>query len=363
MRRNQLPRDPGDRDEPKREALRGAPSDRRQAHGGNWTVAQSIQAYLDSVRLARSPNTARAYRNGLAAFVALLQDLGVDPEALPARQVAEEWIAQFAASLKDHAPASERLYLTAVTGWYEFLAAERVASVNLPRVRLLVRQRARRPGQRLPQFPRHAIEAIVEYATNLAQAAFEDPTARLRGLRDRAFLITLADTGLRVHEACGMRRGDVDWAEGRALLIGKGDRQAVVRFSRRALSALKDYLAARAALDGASGRPLASLPLFARHDRGAGRKVLPVTTTTGRSIVHQRAREALGADSADAVTPHSFRHYFVTVVLRASGGNLKLAQELARHRSIAVTQRYAHLSDDELDRGYFDVFDAKDKPG
>jgi integrase/recombinase XerC len=48
----------------------------------------------------------------------------------------------------------------------------------------------------------------------------------------------------------------------------------------------------------------------------------------------------------------------VTKVLHASG-NLKLAQELARHKSIAVTQRYAHLNDDELDRGYFNIFEDK----
>ena len=61
--------------------------------------------------------------------------------------------------------------------------------------------------------------------------------------------------------------------------------------------------------------------------------------------------EAIGEESAGTITPHSFRHYFVTTVLRGSGGNLKMAQELARHRNIAVTQRYAHLSDDELDKG------------
>ncbi len=112
--------------------------------------------------------------------------------------------------------------------------------------------------------------------------------------RDRAFLYTLADTGLRVHEACGMRRGDLDWNEGRAIVIGKGDRQAVVRFSKRSLNALKDYLRARSTLDGASGRPLSSLPLFARHDLGAGKKVKPVTTATGRNIVNQRVEEVLG---------------------------------------------------------------------
>jgi integrase len=149
----------------------------------------------------------------------------------------------------------------------------------------------------------------------------------------------------------------VDWNEGRANIIGKGDRQAIVRFSSRSLKALRDYLSARGKLDGASGRPLTSLPLFARHDKGAGKKVKPITTTTGRNIVQQRVRESLGESAVGTITPHSFRHYFVTTVLRGSGGNLKLAQELARHKNIAVTQRYAHLSDDELDKGYWDIFE------
>ena len=42
-----------------------------------------------------------------------------------------------------------------------------------------------------------------------------------------------------------------------------------------------------------------------------------------------------------------------------SSGNLKLAQELARHRNIAVTQRYTHLSNDELDRGFREAMDKK----
>ena len=89
--------------------------------------------------------------------------------------------------------------------------------------------------------------------------------------------------------------------------------------------------------------------------------MLPISTTTARAIVRQQVGQTLGETHRGSITPHSFRHYFVTTVLRGSGGNLKLAQELARHRSIAVTQRYAHLSDDELDRGYFEIFDSGEK--
>lgn len=323
----------------------------------NKTVLDTMNDFLDGVTLARSRNTARTYANAMRSFAETLDAIGVDPEEAPLGQIKEDWIADFAADLKSYAPASERLYLSAATSWYEFLAAENLADINLPRVRLLIRQRARRPGQRLPQFPRHAIEDVLEYSTKLDNSIAKDERERLRNYRDRAFLLTLADTGLRVHEACNLRRGDVDWNEGRAVLIGKGDRQAVVRFSQRSLQALRQYLRQRAELDGASGKSLASLPVFSRHDRGAGSKVLPISTTTGRAIVHQRVEEAIGKEAQGSITPHSFRHYFVTTVLRGSGGNLKLAQELARHRNIAVTQRYAHLSDDELDRGYAEIFD------
>lgn len=322
------------------------------------TLDEAFDRYLDGVGLARSANTARTYRQALASFRRSLVSRGLDPSRLPASDATEDWISGFAQDLKPRAPATERLYLTAAAGWYEFLAAEQLAEVNLARLHLLIRQRARRPGVRLPQFPRTAIEQVLEHVETLPPAS-SDPNERLRRLRDRAFLLTLADTGLRVHEACRLRRGDLDWDEGQALLIGKGNRQAVVRFSRRSLRALRDYLRARSTLDGGSGKALSAIPLFARHDRGAGKKVRPITTTTGRTIVNEAVVAALGPEAVGTITPHSFRHYFVTTVLRGSGGNLKLAQELARHRNIAVTQRYAHLSDDELDRGYHEIFDGR----
>jgi site-specific recombinase XerD len=318
-----------------------------------------MDLYLETVQLARSENTARTYRNAMLAFMHVLAEHDIHPDTIEITALSDDAISWLTIALKQYSPATERLYLTAVTGFYEFLDAERLAEPNLSRIRRLIRQRARKPGQRLPQFPRDNIENTIEYAINLASAPVEENIDWLRNLRDRAFILTLADTGLRVHEACNLQRGDIDWNEGKALIIGKGDRQAVVRFSNRSLGALKDYLAARAALDGGSGRPLASLPLFARHDPGAGKKVKPITTTTGRNIISQRVKEALGEQFMEKITPHSFRHYFVTTVLRASGGNLKVAQELARHRNIAVTQRYAHLSDDDLDQAYFEMFDEK----
>ena len=319
------------------------------------TVNIALAKYLDSVKMARSAHTARTYSNAVNVFCAALLKNGLDPSETPVDKLSEDAISWLVKYLKDRSPATERLYVQAMASFYEYVAAERLADVNLPRLRLLIRQRARRPGIRLPQFPAEDIAQVLEFVSAQAFSAGLEETERLRALRDRSFLLTLADTGLRVHEACRLRRGDVDWNEGQAVVIGKGDKQAIVRFSTRSLHALKDYLGERAALDGGSGKPLAALPLFARHDRGAGRKVKNLATRTGQNIVHERVEQALGKTASGHITPHSFRHYFVTTVLRASG-NLKMAQELARHTSIQVTQRYAHLSNDELDKGYHDIF-------
>lgn len=326
------------------------------------TISEAISKYLDMVKLSRSRHTMLAYKNALNIFRETLRSNALEPASTPIENLTEDLISPLADHLKVFASATEQLYLQAVKGFYEYVDAERLTEINQSRVRVLIRQRSRRPGIRFPQFPADDIEALllkVQTVENLLVSAGEDEDAanvKLRAYRDRAFLLTLADTGFRVHEACNLRRGDIDWNEGRAIIIGKGDKQAVVRFTSRSLQAIKDYLAQRATLDGNSGRQLSSLPLFARHDKGAGKKVKPMTPTTGRNIVKERVEHFLGKDMVGRITPHSFRHYFVTTVLRGTG-NLKIAQELARHANIQVTQRYAHLSDDELDKAYYDVFE------
>lgn len=327
------------------------------------SISTVINNYLEIIKLARSKQTMLTYRNALRVFREVLANNKIDPETAPIDRLKEELISPFAGYLKTYSPATEQVYMQAIKGFYEYVDSEQMAEINQSRIRVLIRQRSRRPGFRFPQFPMENIEQLLQQVENvesiIARLNDEDQTnARLRAYRDRALLLTLADTGLRVHEACKLRRGDIDWNEQRAIIIGKGDKQAVIRFTARSIQAIKDYLFERAALDGNSGRQLTSLPIFARHDKGAGKKVKPMTPTTGRRIVQERVSQLLGPQMVGTITPHSFRHYFVTTVLRVTG-NLRYAQELARHKNIAVTQRYTHLTNDELDKAYYEVFEKK----
>jgi len=348
-------------------------------------LSEAVQAYLNTIANSRSPRTERTYRTAMQAFCAALKTIPLDPKQKASTldpntaDVADlqvDHIKVFIQSLKRYSAATERLYLTAAVGFYEYLAAENLSTPNLPRLRELIARRARTLGRRRPKFPRNEIDELINYAINLAGRDIESAGAkakseagrlaerrrgRLRNLRDRAFILLLADTGLRVSEACALLLGDVDFLEARLDVLGKGDDEALVRISQRALQAIADYLEARQVKGSRSGGRLAgekekSLPLFVRHDRRAAGEQYPIAASTAWDFVRQRAVEAVGAAAAAQIHPHSFRHYFVTVVLLATN-NLEKARALARHKNIATTQLYAEV-DPELDRDYHEIFNA-----
>ena len=330
------------------------------------SILDAIHAYLRMVERARSKATMLSYKNALNIFSKMLDEKKVDPANTPIAQISEDYFAKFIEYLNHYTTATEQLYLQAVKGFYLFIASDKLAEVNQSRLTVLIRQRARRPGKTAPQYKLDEVERLLEKSKDV-QNLYVSPineedvgNAKLRAYRDRAFMVTLAETGFRVHEACNLRRGDIDWNEGRAIIVGKGKKQAVVRFNSYAMQVIKEYLAQRAELDGNSGRQLSSLPLFARHDKGAGKKVKPITTTTGRNIVSERVEQFLGKEFVGQITPHTFRHYFVTTTLRGTG-NLAIAQRLARHENIQVTNRYTQLTDEELDKAYYEVFERDSK--
>jgi integrase/recombinase XerC len=294
----------------------------------------TIVDYLQSVKAARSPRTYTTYSQGLRAFV--------NAVGITAPLTTETYIA-FLKKIAGMNPSTQSIYRASVMNLYSFYAGAG-GSVNLAALKQATKTYSKRVGKRLPNFDMEAIETVILYATGLQ--------GDLLALRDRSFILTLADTGLRISEACALIRGDI--VDGKAMIIGKGDKEAVIRFSDRSLQAIADYLRARAVLDGSSGKPLASLPLFGRHDKGAGKKVKPVDSGGMWCAVKGRTREA-GVDPS-RMRVHDLRHYFVSIILKTTG-NLKLAQEFARHASIDMTARYAHF-DGELDEQFKEIFNA-----
>jgi len=321
------------------------------------TIAETVESFLGVYAASRSANTERTYRIAMEAFRQMLAEQDI-PYSSSVDILTEKLFNDFSNYLKIYSIATESLYIGVARNYYEYLIAEGIREFNLTQIRFIIRNRTRKQGERIPDFPRQNIEKLIDYAANeIPYLPTEDHNKKLINLRDSAFIVTLVDTGLRVTEACTLSRNMIDWCANRATIIGKGDKQAIVRFSNRSIAALENYLSERIELDESSGETISKLPIFARHDKGAKNKVLGITAKTGRVIVQQRVQECLGEAVKGTITPHSFRHYFVTNVLRQTG-NMKVTQDLARHSSIGITQRYVHLANDELDTQYNKVFNG-----
>lgn len=69
------------------------------------------------------------------------------------------------------------------------------------------------------------------------------------GVRDRAMILLLIDSGLRASELSGLDLDDVNWAEQTVLVLGKGDKERTVPFGRTTREALARYFARRGELD------------------------------------------------------------------------------------------------------------------
>lgn len=285
--------------------------------------------------LHRSPRTIFAYRNALEQFVKVVGENAV---------FSTETYIKFLTSLDQKSPSTQRIYTTAVLKLYAFCKAG-----NWAELREATRHYTRKSSKRIVNFDRDAIERVISYCESLNGDFF--------ALRDRAFVLTLVDTGLRISEACSLKCGDIDWSEKRAMVIGQGNREAPVRFSDRSIQALKDYLRARESVEPNSPVPFISQPLFARHDIRASKKIRAVTAGGMWKAIKDRITEA-GVDRS-RVKILDFRHYFVTMVYLAIR-DLKLSQELARHESISTTNRYVHLGS-EADKAYDEVFNKRHK--
>jgi site-specific recombinase XerD len=302
-------------------------------------MKEQINHFLST--LDASENTLRTYTYALQRFVEIVgEDASLNAETFE----------RFLSAIKDYSPSTRQIWRSAVLGLYTFSK-----SSDLAEIKVLIKHYTRKQGKRMVNFDREAIEKVIEYCSQLS--------GDLRALRDRAFVLTLADTGLRISEACALKRGDIDWLEQRAVITGKGNKQAVVRFSNRAIQALREYHAACASIEPNTRIPLQSQPVFLRHDIRASKKIKPISASGMWTAIKGDPKQGIKGRIEEAgvdrnrIRVHDFRHYFVTMTYLAKR-DIKLSQELARHSSIDTTNRYTHFGG-EADVAYDEIFNKK----
>jgi integrase/recombinase XerC len=179
-------------------------------------------------------------------------------------------------------------------------------------------------------------------AAEIVQVPLEAAVTPAERVRDAALLEVLYGCGLRVSELVGLDLDHVAFEREELRVLGKGKKERLVPLGSKAREAIVAYLEKRPELrnERTGAQDTRALFLGRRGTRLGVRRV--------QTLVHRYG--ALGAGRSD-LHPHALRHSCATHLLEG-GADLRAIQELLGHSSLATTQRYTHVSLDQLMRVY-----------
>jgi integrase/recombinase XerD len=165
--------------------------------------------------------------------------------------------------------------------------------------------------------------------------------------QERALILILLRTGIRIGEALGLTVNDLDIRERKIHLYEgeKNSRGRVVYLSDDALFALKRWLRQR--------DPGKECVFFT-----GGHARMSYSTARGRFSGHLKSAGL--AEKGYSV--HCLRHTFASELLNA-GMRLECLQQLMGHQDIEVTRRYARLTDRTREEEYFRAMALIEKGG
>jgi len=166
-------------------------------------------------------------------------------------------------------------------------------------------------------------------------------------IRDRALILVLLRTGMRIGEALGLKLNDLDIRD-RKIHLFEGEKNSmgrVVYLSDDALFALKLWLQRRD-----------KNKEFVFYGRSNGH----LCYSSGRGLFMKYLKKA-GLEQK-GYTVHCLRHTFASELLNA-GMRLECLQQLLGHQDIEVTRRYARLTDTTREEEYFRAMGVIEKGG
>jgi integrase/recombinase XerD len=165
--------------------------------------------------------------------------------------------------------------------------------------------------------------------------------------RDRALILLLLRTGMRIGEALGLTMNDVDLKE-KTIHLFEGEKNSmgrVVYVSHDATFCLKRWLRWK--------DPEKTFIFYGKGDAA-------MCYSTARARFFTYLEEAGIANKG--YTVHSLRHTYASELLNA-GMRLEVLQQLMGHQDIEVTRRYARLTDRTREEEYFRAMAIIEKGG
>lgn len=189
---------------------------------------------------------------------------------------------------------------------------------------------------------KRVIDALTPEEAMAVKASFKGKFA----VRNRALVELMLNTGLRIKEAVSLNVEDIfDGLTVKPELYvrpetAKRKKARYIPLNENARAALWDVLA----FNEENGYPLGPCdPVFVSQRQGPTGE-FRLCTQAFQHII-RRKRKAMGVKLT--VTPHIFRHTFISRVYRLTK-SIRIAQDLAGHADISTTMRYTHTTRSEM---------------
>lgn len=269
-----------------------------------------------------SPHTCSNYRRDLSRFRAYLDKLGVGDWT----RVDYNQVSGFAAERHRQGRKSRTIQreLSAIRSFFQYLIKHGLVEQNPAR-----EVRAPRADKPLPKTcDAEAIDRLLQ---------LRDPNDGLQ-VRDNAIFELIYSSGLRLAELVGIDIDDIDLAQRRLMVTGKGGKSRLLPVGSKAAAAVERWLGIRRDYC----RDPAEHALFlSRHGARISRRNVQSRLDL---LIRRQAME-------QRMSPHMLRHSFATHLLESSS-DLRAVQELLGHVNIATTQIYTHLDFQHLAQAY-----------
>lgn len=274
--------------------------------------------YLANVRNL-SPNSVTAYRTDLSHFVRYIGDAE--------KNIADISVSDLRGSIgflskEGKKATSINRYIAAVRALFKYCYRMRYIDTN-PALEL----KTVKAPKVLPRFMTQ---------DEVHELCSEPETKRLLWpARDKALFSMLYSSGCRVSEIADLCMQDLAADYTAAVVLGKGNKERQVFFSEEASAALREYLLERTRYISAE-RPVQQVFI---SQKGHALSV--------RGIRYIVSRYSGIEGTNRPISPHAFRHTFATTLL-TNGADIRIVQEMLGHSNISTTQRYTHLTTQQL---------------
>ena len=159
-------------------------------------------------------------------------------------------------------------------------------------------------------------------------------------IRDKTILELFFSTGIRLSELIFLDMNDLEIDDNILKVHGKGNKERIVPFGKKALDALKIYLIFRAKYLSINEK---GFPVFISKK---GVRISPRTIQT-------RLKKLFNSISLNEFSPHLMRHTFASQMIN-NGADIRAVQEILGHSSLSSTQIYTHLQKKKL-KEFFDL--------